>query len=212
VKQGAAERLIRTMVARDPRHVAETILEFLEGASNGRAAAIFASNSAKTPKLLVGRGIGQGVLDWTAACWSRKSKGLAEGRLAREANHFLIPIVQKERLVALVYLETAQADLKSVEEVSDLIAKAVARSSARPSDPSFIESYLEQTPEAEIERRKLVLLLDRFEWNLSRVARELGKTRTTIYNRLSAFGIRRKRVSKGADNDATQGAAHEPSV
>jgi transcriptional regulator of acetoin/glycerol metabolism len=59
-----------------------------------------------------------------------------------------------------------------------------------------LESYLGQTPEDEVERRKLIQLLDRHEWNVSRVARELGKTRSTVYHRLEALRIERKRVRK----------------
>jgi DNA-binding NtrC family response regulator len=40
------------------------------------------------------------------------------------------------------------------------------------------------------------LLLDHNEWNVSRVARVLGVTRMTIYNRLRRFAIQRQRVPK----------------
>jgi len=121
---------------------------------------------------------------------------LEGGRLARAENALLIPILQHERIAALLYLEVPQADLQSVAAVSGLVADAVVAGMGQPPRLSALENYLEQTPEDEIERRKLLLLLDRHEWNVSRVARALGKTRVTVYHRLAALGIERKRVLK----------------
>jgi transcriptional regulator of acetoin/glycerol metabolism len=46
------------------------------------------------------------------------------------------------------------------------------------------------------ERERLLLSLNRYEWNLSRVARDIGVTRRTIYLRLKKYGIERRRVPK----------------
>ena len=99
-------------------------------------------------------------------------------------------------MAALVYLAASQLDLGSIAEVGGLVSDALIRSSRHPPSASPVENYLAQTPSREIERRKLVILLDRHEWNVSRVARELRVTRTTIYKRLDSFGITRKRVPK----------------
>jgi len=39
------------------------------------------------------------------------------------------------------------------------------------------EAYLERTPVEDMEREKLLLLLNRNEWNIARVARMMGVTR-----------------------------------
>ena len=107
------------------------------------------------------------------------------------------PVLRADRLIALVYLGTTCLDLESIAEVSGLVAGAVIHTVAHEAPPSSVESYLAQTPAKEIERRRLLLLLDRHEWNVARVARELELTRTTVYKRLEEFGISRKRVAKG---------------
>jgi transcriptional regulator of acetoin/glycerol metabolism len=104
--------------------------------------------------------------------------------------------MRHEGLVGLLYLEAPQADLGSIAEVSGLLTEAMIAGPGHTARQSVFESYLGQTPEDEVERRKLILLLDRHEWNVSRVARELGKTRSTVYHRLEALRIERKRVRK----------------
>jgi transcriptional regulator with GAF, ATPase, and Fis domain len=59
-----------------------------------------------------------------------------------------------------------------------------------------VAAFLESTPREEIERRQLLTILERNEWNLARAARILGVTRATIYKRMGRFGIQRLRVPK----------------
>jgi hypothetical protein len=198
LKVQSAEAVVHLMVARDPHQSADVILAFLMGVNGARAGAVFSVQGGR--RLFVGHGIDEEAIDWTAQCWSRSSKTLQQGRLARSDDRFLIPIVRGERLAALVYLATAHVDLGSIAEVSGLIFDAVTRSGRQPAPPSPVETYLQQTPSKEIERRKLVILLDQHEWNVARVARELQVTRTTVYKRLEAFGIARKRVAKDGRN------------
>jgi transcriptional regulator of acetoin/glycerol metabolism len=65
------------------------------------------------------------------------------------------------------------------------------------------ETYLERTPVEDMEREKLLLLLNRNEWNIARVARLMGVTRRTIYLRLQRYNIPRERVPKGRLRTAT---------
>lgn len=194
MKAKSAEAVVHLMVARDPQQCADVILKFLIGVNGARAGAVFSIDGDM--RLFVGHGITQEALDWTDECWRRDQKTLQQGRLSRSDDRFLVPVLRGERLAALVYLAAGQLDLGSVTEVSSLIAEAVIRSSREPAAASPVENYLEQTPVKEIERRKLVILLDRHEWNVARVARELRVTRTTVYKRLASFGIPRKRVAK----------------
>jgi len=48
----------------------------------------------------------------------------------------------------------------------------------------------------DMEREKLLLLLNRNEWNIARVARMMGVTRRTVYLRLQRYNILRERVPK----------------
>jgi Bacterial regulatory protein, Fis family len=187
----SAEAVVHLMVARDPHQSADIILGFLMGVNGARAGAIFSADGG----LLVGHSISQAALDWTLRTRQQDEAALRQGRLSRSDECFLVPVTRGDRLVALVYLGTTQLDLESIAEISGPIADAVTRS-AHQASSSPVESYLEQTPAREIERRKLLLLLDRHEWNVARVAREMEVTRTTVYKRLEAFGIVRKRVAK----------------
>ena len=195
MKVQSAEAVVQLMVAKDPRQSADIILGFLMGVNGARAGAIFSLQDGVA--LFVGHGIGQDVLEWTTSCWRREAKSLQQGRLARSDERFLVPVLRGERLVAIVYLAASELDLGSIQEVSGLIGDAVVRSLREPVARSAVEAFLEHTSAREIERRKLVLLLDRHEWNVARVARELQVTRTTVYKRLETFGIERKRVLKG---------------
>jgi hypothetical protein len=194
VKEQSKEFLVRVLVARDPRQSTDMILQVLMGANAASAAAVFSIDGE--PRLFVGRGIAQGALEWTLDRWSREHSSLLSGCPCRGESCLLFPLTRHEGLVGLLYLEAPHADLDSIAEVSGLLTEAMIAGPSHAKRQSMLESYLEQTPEDEIERRKLILLLDRHEWNVSRVARELGKTRSTVYHRLEALSIERKRVRK----------------
>lgn len=50
---------------------------------------------------------------------------------------------------------------------------------------------------SDAERANLAVLLERNEWNVSRVARVLGVSRMTVYNRMARLRIPRERMKKG---------------
>src|SRR4029453_9205987 len=89
--------------------------------------------------------------------------------------------------------------LEGLAKFSRIVAKSVNDSSSpRPAGGSgdSWESYLERTPVEDMEREKLLLLLNRNEWNIARVARMMGVTRRTVYLRLQRYNIPRERVPK----------------
>ena len=114
-----------------------------------------------------------------------------------------------EGLTAVLYVDsldphfcTAQ-DLERLAKFSRIIAKAVGDNAGAaveraPSRAEAWESYLERTPVEDMEREKLLLLLNRNEWNIARVARLMGVTRRTIYLRLQRYNIPRERVAEDA--------------
>jgi transcriptional regulator of acetoin/glycerol metabolism len=100
----------------------------------------------------------------------------------------------------------APNDLERLQKFGKIVAKAVADASGRPVGESAAESwerYLERTPVDDIEREKLLLLLNRNEWNIARVARLMGVTRRTIYLRLARYKIPREKVRKTKPRAAT---------
>src|SRR5262249_15627861 len=145
-------------------------------------------------RLLVGQGIDQQALDWTAQTWRQSAAALREGRLSRCDERFLVPVRRSGRLTALVYMSAAELDLDGIAPGADLIGDAAPRGARQPRQSSPVDAYLAEAPTEEIERRRLVLLLERHEGNVARVARELRVARTTVYKRMAAMGIPRQRL------------------
>jgi len=217
--------------ADDPRRLAERTLEVVMSLNNGRSGAIFTQADDKVA-LFASRGIDQAALDSVEAVWARHRESLkggetfycpdrsAERRLPNEVNEqagpasfALVPVFDNEVLVALMYVDSndphfcASHDLERLTKFSRIVAKAVTETAplaakARHQAEAW-ETYLERTPVEDMEREKLLLLLNRNEWNIARVARLMGVTRRTIYLRLQRYNIPRERVPKTRLRTAT---------
>jgi GAF domain-containing protein len=209
--------------ADDPRRLAERTLEVLMSLVNGRSAAVFTREGDKL-NLFASRGIDQHVLDGLHAVWGRFRGSFENGqvfyvpdrdgdpRLPSDADHAgpaslaVVPVLSGEELVALVYLDSHDPhfctahDLERMGKFSRIVAKAVTEDGPQrqqaQSRAEAWEAYLERTPMDDMEREKLLLLLNRNEWNIARVARLMGVTRRTIYLRLQRYNIPRERVPK----------------
>lgn len=208
--------------ADDPRRLAERTLEVVMSLSNGRSGAVFTHQDGKVT-LFASRGIDQHVLDAIQTVWNRfresfaagetfyaadlaTDRRLKQGEKGGAASLAVVPVFEGDELVALLYVDsldphfcTAQ-DLERMGKFSRILAKAVADTGTpepRSANRSEAwETYLERTPVEDMEREKLLLLLNRNEWNIARVSRLMGVTRRTIYLRLQRYNIPRERVPK----------------
>jgi transcriptional regulator of acetoin/glycerol metabolism len=104
-------------------------------------------------------------------------------------------------LVGLLYCDTPDTSFRLSDAHLSTFCSILGeglRGLAEPASPRATEweTFLERTTPEEIERDRLLLLLNRNEWNISRVSRLLGVTRMTIYNRLDRFKIPREHVPK----------------
>jgi len=132
------------------------------------------------------------------------------------------PILSAVPVIALLYVDSLdphfceEHDLARLQKFSRIIAKAVGESSTEsaPASPANVwETYLERTPVEDMEREKLLLLLNRNEWNIARVARLMGVTRRTVYLRLQRYNIPRERVAKSRPRGTSSSrASEEPSA
>jgi transcriptional regulator with GAF, ATPase, and Fis domain len=209
--------------ADDPRRLAERTLEVMMSLLNGRSGAVFTREGDRL-NLFASRGIDQGVLDSLQGVWSRHRATLESGetfyvperdtdnRLPRSADRggaasfAVVPVSNGEDLIALVYVDSLDPhfcsahDLERMAKFSRIIAKAVTETGTvrrqTQSRAEAWETYLERTPVEDMEREKLLLLLNRNEWNIARVARLMAVTRRTIYLRLQRYNIPRERVPK----------------
>jgi len=210
----------------DPRRLAERTLEVVMSLTNGRSGAVFTCPEAGTSggvTLFASRGIDQAVLDTVPAVWTAQVEALRKGQTvfvgdcATErkipvpeagrpgpASFAVVPVFEEDILLALLYVDSREPhfcdahDLERLGKFSRIISKAVTESSPeeRGRTSEAWESYLERTPVEDMEREKLLLLLNRNEWNIARVARLMGVTRRTIYLRLQRYGIPWERVPK----------------
>jgi hypothetical protein len=209
--------------ADDPRRLAERTLEVVMSLLNGRAGAVFTC-AGDAVTLFASRGIDQAVLDIVPVVWAAQQQGFrrgetfyvpdraAERRLPASvaerpgpASLAVVPVLEEEALLALLYVDSQDPhfcdshDLDRLSKFSRIVAKSVNdTASPRPAGGASDswESYLERTPVEDMEKEKLLLLLNRNEWNIARVARMMGVTRRTVYLRLQRYNIPRERVPK----------------
>lgn len=207
----------------DPRRLAERTVDVVMSLTNGRAGAVFARNEGRLA-LFASRGIDQAVLDAVDAVWARHRESLEQGetfycaersserRLAKAVSEAagptsfaVVPVLSGRELVAVLYVDSRDPhfcephDLARLAKFSRIVAKAVADSGERvpaESTGDLWETYLERTPVEDMQREKLLLLLNRNEWNIARVSRLMGVTRRTIYLRLQRYNIPREKVRK----------------
>jgi hypothetical protein len=121
-------------------------------------------------------------------------------RGAGQRPYLLLPCNGRGGLVGLLYIELAP--LSRVPSRTplfvDMLSRAASLDDAGPvglpaltlaEDPAPLEGLSEAAT-------NLIFLLERNEWNVSRVARILGVTRMTIYNRLRRAQVSRVHIPK----------------
>lgn len=215
----------------DPRRLAERTLEVVMSLNNGRSGAVF-SRDGERMTLFASRGIDQRVLEAVETIWTRFRESLhkgetfyvpdraADARFKKGEAHrggptslAIVPVFSGDDLVALLYVDSLDPhfctahDLERLKKFARIVAKAVGDTAPAEEggEPQAVgwEAYLERTPVEDIEREKLLLLLNRNEWNIARVARLMKVTRRTIYLRLQRYKIPRERVRKTRLRPAT---------
>jgi hypothetical protein len=167
------------------QEIVERALELLLALTGSRMAAVYScGDEDQSPALVAGLRISQPVLDRVTAAWRYGRDALAIGKRYDCSDGGLVePVLVERRLRALIYLEPqgAACPADQFELVRALIAKRFAESDAASSEPAISVD----------EREHLLLMLERNEWNIARVARLLGVSRLTVYRWLRRLGINR---------------------
>jgi GAF domain-containing protein len=207
-----------TVEAEDPHRLAERTLEVVMALVNGRSGGVFSAADARVT-LFASRGIDQHVLDAIETLWGRGKDQLRRGQpiyipdtgrdedlaatAGGPASLAVFPVFDGEELVALLYVDSAEPDfcpgthVERLAKFARMLAGAVRPAADPPAhDVAEWEAYLERTSVPDIERQKLLLLLNHNAWNIARVARLMGVTRRTVYLRLQRYNIPRERVHK----------------
>lgn len=166
------------------------------------AAALFAcrgADAAPRLELVIGEGLTQGGLDRVADIWARGHTSLVAGQPSGgdEPSFLVLPCHDERGFAGVVYLEGdavfRRSRLALLASLSPVVSRVLRRLDglAEPVEDEAVE-----TPSSHADAASLHMLLDHNEWNVSRVARVLGVTRMTVYNRLRRFAIQRRRVRK----------------
>lgn len=207
--------LLGLLSREDPRRLGDRLLDLTITRYNARRAAIWARDQERLA-LFLSRQVDQDVLDAVSGLWTSRKDALLgnsilvarpgfgprELRLAIQdtsaQSAALAPVVHERALVGLLYVDTTEVrfaapeDLDGLRQLARVAAVALTSTSSSESPHEAIESYLERMPEDGVARDQLMVLLQRNDGNITRVARVLGLTRATVYQRLARFGIPRQ--------------------
>lgn len=203
------------------RLLAERALAAVKSLINARTAAVFRVTEAKL-EVFASATMDQHTLDLLKLGWTSHEASLRRGemfyspelrtdrRIPGAADRppaalMIAPAFDGDRLVALLYADSREPyfctrhDQGRLAELVSLIGKAIgaeADASLASSEESWAH-YLEATdPVLSKQRDELLLLLNRTDWNIARVARILGVSRRTLYVRLEKYRIPREHVEK----------------
>jgi hypothetical protein len=203
----------------DGRELTRRTLELAVGITGARNAAAFSVGSGQ-PELHTSHAFDGGTLETVEMAWRNCRVPLECGEtlvvpdrashpgfagVACTSGFALIPLHAAGRLVLLVYVgdvgaaglaESSVARLRKILQVLVRSAEVTDGGGDDAGGGSNWDEYLERIPLEDIEQSKLVLLLDKNDWNITRVALLMGVTRRTVYLRLARYGLLRKKVRK----------------
>jgi transcriptional regulator with GAF, ATPase, and Fis domain len=197
--------------ADEPQRLAERTIDIILSLTHARCSAVFRIEGDRLT-LFASRGLDQAALDAAHADWKAHAATLAAGEMfyvptttgtGPEARASL-PIRVDDAVAGILYVDSAEAHFLAADDVNRLAKfdRILARALSAPTAPAGerpvgFERYLERTSVDDMERERLLLLLERNEWNIARVARLMSVTRRTVYLRLARYGVPREHVRKG---------------
>jgi hypothetical protein len=195
---GIDEEILRALVSQAPRRSADAVLGLLVSHLGADAAACFRIEGERA-SLFAARGVDQGALDRVAATWEDAREAIRGGQTFDADSRFaVVPIAADGATVGLLYVDADRGlvlDRDVVERLLPLL-RAALTADATGGVP-LLDAYIERTPTVQFQREQLLLLLERNEWNIARVARLKGVTRLTVYDQMRRWGIERLKMAKG---------------
>lgn len=200
----ALNDIASALVASDPVDQAGRVLGRVLGHARASGGAILVPGKGG-PQVLVARNVELPSLESLKALWERNEKAQWSARNGGRDAKRLHPLRDGVDLVGAVYLEGATGETDRLQPYLRVLARAVLAAT----DPAALRAIGADLLGIGVERSKREITLaslQHHEWNISRVARELGLTRRTIYLRLARWGIVRERVPKTPRRMSMEGA------
>jgi transcriptional regulator with GAF, ATPase, and Fis domain len=192
------DEIVRLPVSQDPRRSADAALGLLLKHLAADGAACFRIHEERLV-LFAGRSVDQVALDRVASTWDDAREALLGGRAYdAEPSFAVIPIGGDDAVAGLLYVGADHGLVLDDAALGHLVPllRAAPCAVEQSTEPA-LETYIARTPAAQFQREQLVLLLERHEWNIARVARAKGVTRLTIYEQMRRWRIERRKVVKG---------------
>ena len=182
--------MIESLVADDPRRSADRLLSKLCDIAGASGGAILVPDGSSVSVLLSFR-LSLSGLGSLPIRFNDHQARLVKGEMV-SAGGFSIASIQGdgETRAGWVYLENPKStDQRELKPFLLALTKAIA-----PLTEGI--ARVPNVNRADANRANMVRILEENDWNIARVSRELGVTRRTLYMRLSAFGIARKKVPR----------------
>jgi len=184
----------------EPMKLMECAVDVIMGVMRAQRAALF-SCLEDDVRLLVSRSLDQAALETVRALWPNTPRPLTLGSpyfgVEVGRAYMLLPCLDPDTL-GLLYVEASGSmrRLRSdyLHTFSGILGRALKEWA--PSDEVEQPEVSAAAGSDDAERANLEFMLERNEWNVSRVARLLGVTRMTVYNRLKRLDLPRQRVTK----------------
>ncbi len=183
--------MLESLVADDPRRSADRLLARMCGVAGAEGGAILVPQGENATVFLSYRLSLAGLGSLPIRFQDHRAR-LGKGEVISAPGFALAPIrSDREAQLGWVYLENPKsADAKDLKPFLLALAKAVE--SLGEVGPAPVPNV----NRADANRANILRILEENDWNIARVSRELGVTRRTLYMRLAAFGIARKKVPR----------------
>src|SRR5687768_3600981 len=174
----------------DPEGSASRILRNVAEVNGANGAAIIAVRDSK-PVLFTSCNLPLEDVARLDDLWRDYGAWLLTKRSIEQPSTVLLPLLEGEAVLGVLFLKEPQRyDLAATSPwlaALSIFLRAATRSAAADA------VYPENPPS---QRDQLLRALNEREWNVARVARDLGVTRRTIYLRMGRFDIARRHIAK----------------
>ena len=176
---------IREVLALDAPRSTSVLVSVARLKVGAQSAALFAVDGDEWVLCAAAATLGQREIQAITMAWESSRDVLRAGRPLARDGWTLAPIGRP--VAGMLYFGggTPGHVQTVIRELGDAFLAALDVRNVRPESEAALE---EMTPE-ELEAHQLRMLLERFEGNVARVARELHVTRVTVYRKIERHGL-----------------------